>query len=140
MLSIMRTAPGRRPRRVECRSRHRKRAACAGLLAWPADRGYLEGLGLSSLRLAAQDVALSRRKQGFEFPRERQHNCSLRLSIRLDPFDCPGRTRVVGVRPCVWLALSAWRRVKRVTMGDVGVMRGLGAPVLFGGLQMMLCP
>ena len=26
----------------------------------------------SSLRLAAQDVALSRRKQGFESPRERQ--------------------------------------------------------------------
>ena len=29
---------------------------------------------LSSLRLAAQDVALSRRKQGFESPRERQQN------------------------------------------------------------------
>jgi hypothetical protein len=27
-----------------------------------------------SLRLAAQDVALSRRKQGFESPRERQRN------------------------------------------------------------------
>jgi hypothetical protein len=27
---------------------------------------------LRSLRLAAQDVALSRRKQGFESPRERQ--------------------------------------------------------------------
>jgi hypothetical protein len=27
-----------------------------------------------SLRLAAQDVALSRRKQGFESPRERQQN------------------------------------------------------------------
>src|SRR5206468_12990816 len=35
-----------------------------------------------SLRLAAQDVALSRRKQGFESPRERQQNQSLRF--------CPG--------------------------------------------------
>ena len=32
---------------------------------------------LSSLRLAAQDVALSRRKQGFESPRERQSNQAL---------------------------------------------------------------
>ena len=32
-----------------------------------------EALAQSSLRLAAQDVALSRRKQGFESPRERQH-------------------------------------------------------------------
>ena len=39
-------------------------------LAYSADRGYLEEP--SSLRLAAQDVALSRRKQGFESPRERQ--------------------------------------------------------------------
>src|SRR6476660_10528648 len=31
---------------------------------------------LSSLRLAAQDVALSRRKQGFESPRERQRHSS----------------------------------------------------------------
>ena len=29
-------------------------------------------MGARSLRLAAQDVALSRRKQGFESPRERQ--------------------------------------------------------------------
>jgi hypothetical protein len=41
-------------------------------LARGQDRGYLGRLGLSSLRLAAQDVALSRRKQGFESPRERQ--------------------------------------------------------------------
>ena len=39
-------------------------------LAYLADRGYFGGPG--SLRLAAQDVALSRRKQGFESPRERQ--------------------------------------------------------------------
>ena len=41
-------------------------------LAYFADRGYFGGP--SSLRLAAQDVALSRRKQGFESPRERQLN------------------------------------------------------------------
>ena len=31
-----------------------------------------ESFSACSLRLAAQDVALSRRKQGFESPRERQ--------------------------------------------------------------------
>ena len=41
-------------------------------LARNGDRGYFEGLSACSLRLAAQDVALSRRKQGFESPRERQ--------------------------------------------------------------------
>jgi hypothetical protein len=41
-------------------------------LAPPQDRGYLVRLAIRSLRLAAQDVALSRRKQGFESPRERQ--------------------------------------------------------------------
>jgi hypothetical protein len=44
---------------------HRRPAA----LARHADRGYLQRP--RSLRLAAQDVALSRRKQGFESPRER---------------------------------------------------------------------
>jgi hypothetical protein len=39
-------------------------------LARRRDRGYVETS--RSLRLAAQDVALSRRKQGFESPRERQ--------------------------------------------------------------------
>src|SRR6185295_8794368 len=39
-------------------------AAGSGLSRWLQPR--------SSLRLAAQDVALSRRKQGFESPRERQ--------------------------------------------------------------------
>ena len=34
----------------------------------------------SSLRLVAQDVALSRRKQGFESPRERQG-----LAVRFPP-------------------------------------------------------
>ena len=43
-----------------------------GHLAPADDRGYLGSLSACSLRLAAQDVALSRRKQGFEFPRERQ--------------------------------------------------------------------
>lgn len=40
-----------------------------------------------SLRLAVQDVALSRRKQGFESPRERQINQEiiLRLPQRLRP-------------------------------------------------------
>jgi hypothetical protein len=40
------------------------------VLAHSRDRGYAETA--RSLRLAAQDVALSRRKQGFESPRERQ--------------------------------------------------------------------
>jgi hypothetical protein len=42
------------------------------MLARAGDRGYLDKFWPSSLRLAAQDVALSRRKQGFESPRERQ--------------------------------------------------------------------
>src|SRR5262245_31018174 len=41
------------------------------LLARGADRRYFRGFSACSLRLAAQDVALSRRKQGFESPRER---------------------------------------------------------------------
>ncbi len=41
-------------------------------LAPHPDRGYLNFAAACSLRLAAQDVALSRRKQGFESPRERQ--------------------------------------------------------------------
>ena len=41
-------------------------------LARQRDRGYLQAFSACSLRLAAQDVALSRRKQGFESPRERQ--------------------------------------------------------------------
>jgi hypothetical protein len=36
---------------------------------------------LRSLRLAAQDVALSRRKQGFESPRERQVQLKLLKSL-----------------------------------------------------------
>ena len=42
------------------------------LLARGGDRRYLRSFFACSLRLAAQDVALSRRKQGFESPRERQ--------------------------------------------------------------------
>jgi hypothetical protein len=42
------------------------------LLAYGGDRRYLRSFSACSLRLAAQDVALSRRKQGFESPRERQ--------------------------------------------------------------------
>ncbi len=38
-------------------------------LARDGDRVYFQGLSACSLRLAAQDVALSRRKQGFESPR-----------------------------------------------------------------------
>jgi hypothetical protein len=41
-------------------------------LARARDWGYLQAFSACSLRLAAQDVALSRRKQGFESPRERQ--------------------------------------------------------------------
>src|SRR5262249_47285475 len=44
----------------------------AALLARGADRRYFHSFSACSLRLAAQDVALSRRKQGFESPRERQ--------------------------------------------------------------------
>jgi hypothetical protein len=47
-------------------------------LAYMADRGYFGGP--SSLRLAAQDVALSRRKQGFESPRERHPYFSVLIS------------------------------------------------------------
>ena len=43
----------------------------SGLLAPGRERGYLQRSRACSLRLAAQDVALSRRKQGFESPRER---------------------------------------------------------------------
>src|SRR5262245_740910 len=42
------------------------------LLARGGDRRYFGSFSACSLRLAAQDVALSRRKQGFESPRERQ--------------------------------------------------------------------
>jgi hypothetical protein len=42
------------------------------LLARDGDRRYLLSFSACSLRLAAEDVALSRRKQGFESPRERQ--------------------------------------------------------------------
>ena len=38
---------------------------------------------LRSLRLAAQDVALSRRKQGFESPRERQQNKRLMRFLKI---------------------------------------------------------
>jgi hypothetical protein len=60
------------------------------------------GLGPSSLRLAAQDVALSRRKQGFESPRERQS-----ITHHFDfPFD-------FGIFPnllrAVWAALFLFR-------------------------------
>ncbi len=48
-------------------------------IVWPAGTGACQAAGsrlldgtARSLRLAAQDVALSRRKQGFESPRERQ--------------------------------------------------------------------
>ena len=41
------------------------------LLARGADQRYFRTFSACSLRLAAQDVALSRRKQGFESPRER---------------------------------------------------------------------
>jgi hypothetical protein len=46
--------------------------AGAAVLARRGERSYVEPA--RSLRLAAQDVALSRRKQGFESPRERQLN------------------------------------------------------------------
>src|SRR5260370_2415438 len=48
-------------------------------IVWPAGTGACQAGGprlldgtARSLRLAAEDVALSRRKQGFESPRERQ--------------------------------------------------------------------
>src|SRR5215203_3373732 len=46
----------------------------AAILAQCPDQGYFGCLSRRSLRLAAQDVALSRRKQGFESPRERQQH------------------------------------------------------------------
>src|SRR5262245_21232689 len=50
------------------------------LLARGADRRYFRTFSACSLRLAAEDVALSRRKQGFESPRERQCNQTLNPS------------------------------------------------------------
>src|SRR5262249_24025475 len=49
--------------------------------------------GSGSLRLAAQDVALSRRKQGFESPRERQHfqKCSTKSVALPRPSDVLAR-------------------------------------------------
>jgi hypothetical protein len=41
-------------------------------IARGGDRRYFRSFSACSLRLAAQDVALSRRKQGFESPRERK--------------------------------------------------------------------
>jgi hypothetical protein len=58
-----------------------------------------------SLRLAAQDVALSRRKQGFESPRERQLNQSLISSVS---------TRVqYWSNKRTWTTLDAYRRSRR---------------------------
>src|SRR5215471_17307393 len=64
----------------------RRRPQLRVLLADLADRGYF-GEAISSLRLAAQDVALSRRKQGFESPRERQHFQHL---TNQSVCECPG--------------------------------------------------
>jgi hypothetical protein len=51
-----------------------RRSGARASLATLLDRVYFEKRvpRFCSLRLAAQDVALSRRKQGFESPRERQ--------------------------------------------------------------------
>src|SRR5262249_50263869 len=59
----------------------RRLRSSALLLARAADRRYLRGFSVCSLRLAAQDVALSRRKQGFEPPRERQTIQVLRCKL-----------------------------------------------------------
>ncbi len=56
-----------------------------GKLACGRDRGYFGISAPSSLRLAAQDVALSRRKQGFESPRERQGFQALGAAIAVLP-------------------------------------------------------
>ena len=72
------------------------------MLARAGDRGYLDSSWRGSLRLAAQDVALSRRKQGFESPRERQIIQQLRR----------GRGRLARdfaalYNPCIQLHLRA---------------------------------
>ena len=58
---------------------------------------------LGSLRLAAQDVALSRRKQGFESPRERQNKKStlkrLRFFQKMAHFDSRWATRCSAFEP-----------------------------------------
>ncbi len=66
-------APGRPP--AVCDRAVSRRRRCR--LPAPRDRVYFKALAACSLRLAAQDVALSRRKQGFESPRERQPNQGL---------------------------------------------------------------
>ena len=53
----------------------------AALLARGADRRYFHSFSACSLRLAAQDVALSRRKQGFESPRERHPDKSALIHL-----------------------------------------------------------
>src|SRR5215510_12921815 len=58
-------------------------------LAPGGDRGYFQALSACSLRLAAQDVALSRRKQGFESPRERQRFQYVRLAKTRAPAMLP---------------------------------------------------
>src|SRR5262249_54315462 len=56
----------------------RRVKAPRALLARGGDRRYFRSFFACSLRLAAQDVALSRRKQGFESPRERNDFRELR--------------------------------------------------------------
>jgi hypothetical protein len=61
------------PRPYSCKAGacvRRREPGVTPALARPHDQVYSSQL--CSLRLAAQDVALSRRKQGFESPRERQ--------------------------------------------------------------------
>src|ERR1035437_1644876 len=79
--------------RVECHAAGRKAVAVvpAFLRAWGIEA--ISKLLPGSLRLAAQDVALSRRKQGFESPRERQINQILTW--------CVGRLTAVVPKFCL---------------------------------------
>ena len=67
----------------------RQTAHLGALLARGGDRRYLRSFSACSLRLAAQDVALSRRKQGFESPRERQKINHLRQATDWMSNRCP---------------------------------------------------
>jgi glyoxylase-like metal-dependent hydrolase (beta-lactamase superfamily II) len=65
-----------------------------------------------SLRLVAQDTALSRREQGFETPRERQFDPATRLNTHLHPDRCGGNAELARLFSCEAL-------VPRVTFSAV---------------------
>src|SRR5712671_5150868 len=89
-----------------------------------------------SLRLAAQDVALSRRKQGFESPRERQKNQELSGKS-----GCPvqrmsnnaGWTIMDWIDPETWkLPAALVEYWKTVLVGAVAIVGAVGTILRWG--------